>query len=263
MAGAPSAKTPAAERLESSASTTRMPLSTVSAPAPPAFLALTCRVAPPDRRMCRLRPGRRSARRRLLRSTRYRVRSRPPFDMNVPPPFAPGVWPPVISRTSPATGLACRSMVPELVNVVAPRIWPCTGPPSAMALKASSKRQILARAVERGRARTAQQSQGPVVGEGAGTAAQIRDRDAQRIAYPIAVGVGKVTEIERPVVDVIVDAGELHKASHRTVIDDSRIAEHGTIRQRSDGAVVGQHCRCRSSLAKRLRTANPSSDRRR
>ena len=46
MAGAPSAKTPAAERLGSSACTTRMPLSTVSAPAPPAFLT-DSRVAPP------------------------------------------------------------------------------------------------------------------------------------------------------------------------------------------------------------------------
>ena len=41
---------------------------------------------------------------------------------------------PVITSTSPATGLLCRSMMPELVNVVTPIKWPCNGPPSAIAL---------------------------------------------------------------------------------------------------------------------------------
>ena len=34
----------------------------------------------------------------------------------------------------PATGLLCRSIVPELVNVCTPTKWPCNGPPSVIAL---------------------------------------------------------------------------------------------------------------------------------
>ena len=44
--------------------------------------------------------------------------------------------PPVMTSTSPGTGLLCRSIVPELVNVVTPISWPCNGPPSAIALLA-------------------------------------------------------------------------------------------------------------------------------
>ena len=40
----------------------------------------------------------------------------------------------MIASTSPATGLLCRSMTPELVNVATPIKWPCNGPPSAIAL---------------------------------------------------------------------------------------------------------------------------------
>jgi hypothetical protein len=45
--------------------------------------------------------------------------------MKVPPPPVPGVdspRPPVIINTSPGTGLACKSIVPELVNVETPMI---------------------------------------------------------------------------------------------------------------------------------------------
>ena len=40
----------------------------------------------------------------------------------------------MITSTSPATGLLCRSIVPELVNVATPTKWPCNGPPTAIAL---------------------------------------------------------------------------------------------------------------------------------
>ena len=49
-------------------------------------------------------------------------------------PATPACRAPVITSTSPATGLLCRSIVPELVNVVTPIKWPCNGPPSAIAL---------------------------------------------------------------------------------------------------------------------------------
>ena len=58
----------------------------------------------------------------------------PPLEMKVPGPATPPCRAPVITSTSPATGLLCRSMVPELVNVVTPIKWPCNGPPSAIAL---------------------------------------------------------------------------------------------------------------------------------
>ena len=52
----------------------------------------------------------------------------------MPGPGTPACRAPVITSTSPAAGLLCRSMMPELVNVFTPIKWPCNGPPSAIAL---------------------------------------------------------------------------------------------------------------------------------
>ena len=52
----------------------------------------------------------------------------------MPVPGTPACRAPVITSTSPAAGLLCRSMMPELVNVFTPIKWPCNGPPSAIAL---------------------------------------------------------------------------------------------------------------------------------
>src|SRR5262245_50144624 len=60
----------------------------------------------------------------------------PPLDMKVPGPATPATRAPVITSTSPAAGLLCRSIVPELMNVDEPTPirWPCNGPPIAIAL---------------------------------------------------------------------------------------------------------------------------------
>ena len=86
-------KTPAAERLGSSACTARMPLSIVSAPAPPAFLT-NSRVAPPG--PTDVPSTTRTSEREAVPPSfnTVSIKSRPSFDMNVPSPFAPGVWPP-------------------------------------------------------------------------------------------------------------------------------------------------------------------------
>src|SRR5215813_7559193 len=129
IAGAPSVKTPADERLGSSTCTTAMPSPVVNAPAPPAFLTNSL-VAPAALTDV---PSTTSTSERELAPpslSTVSLRTRPPFAKNVPPPLDPGVCPPEISRTSPGTGLTCKSMVPELVNRLVPRIWPCTGPPS-------------------------------------------------------------------------------------------------------------------------------------
>src|SRR5947207_1811983 len=57
-----------------------------------------------------------------------------PVGGNTGGPATPAVREPVITSTSPAAGLLCRSIVPELVNVCTPIKWPCNGPPSAMLL---------------------------------------------------------------------------------------------------------------------------------
>ena len=52
----------------------------------------------------------------------------------MPGPATPACRAPVITSTSPAAGLLCRSIVPELMNVFTPIKWPCNGPLSAIAL---------------------------------------------------------------------------------------------------------------------------------
>ena len=83
---------------------------------------------------CRLRPTCRSAWPAPPSLSTVSSFSVPPLEMKVPVPATPALPAPVITSTSPATGLLCRSMVPELVNVVTPIRWPCSGPPSAIAL---------------------------------------------------------------------------------------------------------------------------------
>ena len=71
----------------------------------------------------------------------------------------------MITSTSPATGLLCRSMVPELVNVCTPIKRPCNGPPRAIALLGFPERKILPRAIELGGACHCGERQRLVVGE--------------------------------------------------------------------------------------------------
>ena len=108
----------AAERAGSITCTTRMPSPTVSAPAPPA-LRITMFVAPPgaDRRaVYDQRIGARCG--AALVEHRVELQRAAIGDEGAGAGNAPAWRAPVITSTSPATGLLCRSMMPELVNVV-------------------------------------------------------------------------------------------------------------------------------------------------
>ena len=201
-AGAPSAKTPAAERAGSSASTTRMPSPTVSAPPPPA-LRIAMFVAPPaptDVPSTTNVSERVAAPPSLSTVSSFSV---PPLEMKVPGPATPAWRAPVITSTSPAAGLLCRSIVPELVNV--------DGHADQVALQRPAERhcvvgvperEILPRAVQRRGACHCGECQRSVVGEAVVWAgAEVRYGHPQRIAHAVPSGVGEVPQVEQAIVE--------------------------------------------------------------
>ena len=146
----------------------------------------------------------------------------------------------MITSTSPAAGLLCRSIVPELVNVVTPIKWPCNGPPSAIALLG----------LPSGRYCPVLSSVVAPVTAGAlsvpllvkllfGPVAEVRYGHPERIAHAVPIGVGEVPEVERAIVeDAVIAAGELHEAGDGAVVDDLFVAgERGSpATARSDNA---------------------------
>ena len=166
----------------------------------------------------------------------------PPLEMKVPGPATPAWRAPVITSTSPATGLLCRSIVPELVNVVTPINWPCNGPPSAIALLGLPSGRycpVLSSVVAPVTAGSA--SVPLLVKLLFGPVAEVRYGHPERIAHAVPIGVGEVPQVERAIVDdAVIAAGELHEAGDGAVVDDLRIAGNSAVGQCADAAVIGQ-----------------------
>ena len=159
---------------------------------------------------------------------------------------------PVITSTSPATGLLCRSMMPELVNVDAPTPikWPCNGPPSAIALFGFPSGRycpVLSSLVAPVTAGSARRS---VVGEAVvWAAAKVRYGHPERIAPAVRSGLGEVPQVERAIVEDVVVAArvELHETGDDAgvvddgvVVGDQRTAGDSAVGQCADAAVIGQ-----------------------
>ena len=166
----------------------------------------------------------------------------PPLEMKVPSARGtPACRAPVITSTSPATGLLCRSMMPELVNVVTPIKWPCNGPPSAIALLGFPSGRycpVLSSVVA---PVTAGSLSVPLLVKllfGPSPRSAMATRSVSR---PPPSGVGEVPQVEQAIVeDAVIAAGELHEAGDGAVVDDHRIAGNSAVGQRADAAVIGQ-----------------------
>ena len=238
---------PAAERAGSITSTTRMPSPTVSAPAPPA-LRITMFVAPPAPTNV---PSTTNVSERVAAPPSLSTVSSfsvPPLEMKVPGPATPACRAPVITSTSPATGLLCRSMMPELVNVDAYADQVALQRPAERhCVVGVAEREILPRAVQRGGACHCGEPQRSVVGEAvvwAGRRGPLWPPAAYRAAVPS--GVGEVPQVEQAIVeDAVIAAGELHEAGDDAVVDMLVLllgpdAGDSAIGQGADAAIIGQ-----------------------
>ena len=99
----------------------------------------------------------------------------------------------------------------------APTIWPCTGPPSAMAFNALPCGRycpVLSSVVAPVTAGSA--SVPLLVKTVVGAGAEVRYGHPQRIAPAAPIGVGEVPQVERAVVEeAVIAAAELHEARDR------------------------------------------------
>ena len=142
----------------------------------------------------------------------------------MPGPAVPAWRAPVITSTSPATGLLCRSIVPELVKVCTPIKWPCNGPPSAIALLGfPSGRYCPALSSVVAPVTAGSLSVPLLVKLLFGPVAEVRYGHPERIAHAVPIGVGEVPQVEQAIVeDAVIAAGELHEAGDEAVVDDLR-----------------------------------------
>lgn len=131
-------------------------------------------------------------------------------------------------------------MVPALMNVVAPRIWPCTGPPSDIELKPNPSGRnwpVLSSVAAPGDPTSASV---PLFMKVLGPLPRSDTATRSVLPHTIAIGVYEASEIKKLIIGDVVGAGKLDKSGDAAIVDDGGISEYGKTRQRIDSSVIGQ-----------------------